>query len=31
MSLNMNLPVPEWMRSEDLLRDRVFELFGAKK
>ena len=24
MSLSMNLPVPDWMQSEDLLRDRIF-------
>jgi hypothetical protein len=26
----MNLPVPEWMKDEDLLKNRITELFGKK-
>ena len=29
MSMNMNLPVPEWMRSEEMLKGRIMELFGG--
>ena len=30
MTLSMNLPVPEWMKDEDLLKNRITELFGKK-
>ena len=30
MTMAMNLPVPDWMKSEEMLKNRIVELFGGK-
>jgi hypothetical protein len=31
MSLDMKLEPPAWMKDDELLRNRIFELFGKGK
>jgi hypothetical protein len=29
-TLKMNLPIPDWVNSEDMLKNRIMELFGKR-
>ena len=29
-TLTMNLPIPDWVNNEEMLKNRIMELFGKK-